>query len=133
LGVITQNLRPKKWEWVITNHVAILVKAINISIDFEHIYKEAKILTDIRPIYATPRAQIVAAMVCHRLQLSYSDANTVKMTVSIAMDRKDVEQLRSACEEALKKANVATELITKKAELELFRGAEEANELFREI
>jgi hypothetical protein len=115
-----------------TNHVAILVKAVDISYDFEHNYQEARILTDIRPIYDAPRAKIVGAMVCYRLRLSYSESNADVTTMSIAMDRKEVEKLRSACEEALEKGNAATDLITKKAELELFVGGEEADESFGE-
>jgi hypothetical protein len=110
-----------------TNHIAILSKAMDISSDFEHIYDDARILTDIRPIFNETKSEIVSAIICQRLRLAYRDGTKEPIVLSIAMDRNDVEELKRACEEALEKMSIAGGLV-KKAGLETFNGEEESDE-----
>lgn len=114
------TISPILLELLQTEHVAITVKSVDLSYDFEHKYNEAKIITDIRPIFNEPRTKIIGAIVNHVMRLSYYDASTNLLTTSIAMDVDDLVQLELACKEALGKGAIATDLITKKAGLDTF-------------
>ncbi len=92
------------------DNVATTAKALELSYDFEHTITGAKILTDIRPVYSAPRDEIIGGIICSRLRVKYIDEDGSK-SLSLSMDKDDIEQLIIMCNDALKKIELASNLL----------------------
>ena len=89
----------------------LTAKAVDLVIDYERLYLKSRILTDIRPVFDTPRDAIVGSVITHTLRLDYMTYDGDEATTSIALDIKDIRQLAEACQKALGKAKVAEDLM----------------------
>jgi hypothetical protein len=97
--------------------VTLYAKARDLAFDFERLYARSRILTDIRPVFDDARNTIVGADITQTLRLDYFGSESVINSISVAVDVADIEQLKKACEEALRKAEAARTLIEKNTEL----------------
>jgi hypothetical protein len=102
---------------VSSGFVTLYAKARDLAFDFERLYARSRILTDIRPVFDDPRDTIVGANITQTLRLDYFTADSVTNSISVALDVSDIEQLRKACEEALRKAEAARALVERNPEL----------------
>ena len=93
--------------------ILLSAKALDLSYDFTTIYTASRILTDVRPVFDDERNTIVGAIVTQTLRIEYASDDGDK-SVAIALDSRDIEQLKKACEEALRKGVCARELIEDK-------------------
>lgn len=113
---------------VSTDFVTLYAKARDLAFDFERLYARARILTDIRPVFDDGRNVIVGTDITQTLRIDYFSSESNANSISIAMDVADIEQLRRACEDALKKTTVARDLIEKNTPLEAALPGEEPNQ-----
>jgi len=83
--------------------VRLTSKALDISYDFERLYLSGKFITSIRPVFDEPRERIMGGAIVQTLRLAYLSGSEAQATLSIALDRADILQLRKSCDEALAK------------------------------
>jgi hypothetical protein len=91
--------------------VVLTTKARDLAEDFERAMTNARILTDIRPVY-DDSDNVVGAEVIQTLRIEYdsrTDGNTG--TTSFALDLEDIKKLQNACVRAITKAESATKLL----------------------
>ncbi|MDR3402512.1 MAG: hypothetical protein P4L99_08440 [Chthoniobacter sp.] len=87
-------------------------KALDLSYDHAQLLKRARILTDIRPIFDREATTIQGAVISHTLRLRYDDLDG-EHSISLALDRSDVESLAEECKRALTKCEVALQFVKK--------------------
>lgn len=79
-------------------------KARSLQLEDEHVFQDARIVTDIRPVFgATPKDPPGGAVIVHTLKLSYLDDSQFK-DFFLAMDARDIRILRDLLERADSKA-----------------------------
>jgi hypothetical protein len=84
--------------------VRLVTKAMELSYDYANLLRDARILTDLRPLLNETGSVVEGAVVTHTMRLSYSNADG-EHDVSLALDLKDIRKLRNQCERALLKAD----------------------------
>lgn len=79
-------------------------KARNLQLEDEHVFQEARIVTDIRPVFGDDsESRPVGAIIVHTLKLGYLDGNQFK-NFYISIDAKDIRVVRDLLERADTKA-----------------------------
>ncbi|NOY40359.1 MAG: hypothetical protein GXP26_00795 [Planctomycetes bacterium] len=100
-----------KWDSVATHFQALLestavrlvTKAMELSLDYANLLRNARILTDLRPLFDELGDQVVGGVVTHTLRIDYyGDGGSHEL--SLAMDISDIEGLRNQCERSITKA-----------------------------
>lgn len=86
--------------------VRLAAKALDVSYDFERVYTNGRFVTSLRPVFDEARKEVVGATIVQTLRLDYFSATGDHTTLSVALDRMDIEQLMKSCQEALGKADV---------------------------
>lgn len=92
----------------------VVAKAMDLSYEYANLYRRARILTDIRPLFTSNADAIEAAVISYTLRLRF-DSSDGEHELSIAMDEGDVRDLIDQCERALTKAKTARDLMVQKA------------------
>lgn len=138
---LTNGLRalrgPNKWkpdeihEWVKISgelrdllsleKVGYVAKAVDLAYAYDPLFQNVRIVTDIRPVFAAELEQepnILGAVITHTLRVYYDDADG-DHTLNIAVDEKDIGDLLSACERALKKGQAAKQFLSKRCGIEV--------------
>lgn len=83
--------------------IVILAKAAEVMTAHEHVFREARIFTDLRPIFTTdPVERPLAATFVHMLKLNYTHGPS-KKEFFIAMDSVDIKKLQKVLARALSK------------------------------
>lgn len=82
----------------------IVARAGRLLLENEHSLREARIVTDARPVFEpdNPEAHPKAAVMVHMLKLSYRGDNTTKNFI-VALDNNDLRDLREQIERAISK------------------------------
>lgn len=91
--------------------ISLSVKALDLSYDFQKLFISGRIVTDVRPVFDEVRDDIVGGITYHTLRIDYT-SDDGRHTVSFALDNDDLLQLKSACDNALRKTHVANGLLT---------------------
>ncbi len=86
--------------------LGILDKAIGILYEHQNVLKDARLLTDLRPVYDREATEILRMVVTHQLVLNYSDGSSDKK-ISLTVDSSDLDILENQCRRAREKAKVA--------------------------
>ena len=81
-------------------------KAMDLNYEHEHLLRRARILTDIRPVFDRKGDQIQGTVISHTLRIRY-DTLASESSISLALDRNDVENLLEECKRALKKSQLS--------------------------
>lgn len=90
-----------------------IVKALDLSYEYENLLQSARIITDIRPIFDIVADKIEGTVITHTLRLEF-DSREKEASLSIVLDSEDIKKLKDSCDRALKKAKVAQEFVTEK-------------------
>lgn len=93
--------------------LGITAKALDVFTAHEHVYceTESRILTDIRPVFTDNLSGVpTTATIVHTLKIAYHEGGAVK-EVYIAMDSRDVRQLRGFLDRADAKAKSLKSLL----------------------
>ncbi len=88
--------------------------AIDLSFEYTNLWMEARILTDIRPVFTEDATEIEGAVVSHAFRLRYSSMEGPH-ELNIAMDEGDIIQLIEQCDRAIRKARTARALMSDRA------------------
>lgn len=94
--------------------VLATAKALDLSYDFARLAMATRILTDIRPVFDEEngtKTDIIGTTITQTLRIDYTSPIGNRQTISFALDLDDIRRLRSACEEAIAKAEKARQLI----------------------
>ncbi len=97
--------------------LGVSAKIIGVVSDHDHVYCRARILTDIRPVFASSVSEPPAAMVVvHTLRLSYhsSSASGETQGFYIALDSSDLEELQQQIERAIEKEKTLRSVLSSK-------------------
>jgi hypothetical protein len=87
-------------------------KAIGLQRDGERLYCEAKILSDIRPVFGEDvKSKPVAATITHSLKISYHENGDHK-EFFVVLDEVDLQELQATIKRAKTKAETLTEMLT---------------------
>ena len=108
-----------------TESVFLSAKAIDVSYDFERVLTSCRVLTSMRPVYNVARSDILGVTVVQTLRLEYVSSEGISSNISIALDIDDLENLRNACIDGLKKAELARESAEEKWSIEAIVAGEE--------
>ncbi|WLD14895.1 hypothetical protein [Planctellipticum variicoloris] len=84
----------------------LTAKAIDLSYDFANLFRRGRILADVRPLFNQTNDDIEGVVISYTLRLRYDNV-AGDHDLSLAMDQRDVEQLKQECEKALKKGATA--------------------------
>jgi hypothetical protein len=122
------TVRPAFERIVSAEPVMVVAKALHLSFDYANWLEGARILTDIRPVFDDTHREILGAIISHVLRLDFG-SDDGSHTVSVAMTEEDVEMLRQACEESLKKSREAKQLATDRLDISAFIAGEENYDL----
>jgi hypothetical protein len=86
------------------NSISYAAKAIGLRGDFACLFCDAKILTDLRPIFAKPEELPVGAVVTHTLKLGYHEGRDHK-ELYVSLDAGDISNLMEVLVRAQAKAS----------------------------
>ena len=106
------------------DYVNLSSKALHLGFDYENIYESGNIVIDIRPVFGDGKDKIVGAVISQTLRVHFSSGSQ-RQELSLALDNDDILALRDACDEALKKAASAKELVINKIDIKAFIVGEE--------
>lgn len=98
-------------ELVATNAVRLVATTIDLSYEYANLFRRARVVTDIRPLYNDEGTTIEGSVISHTMRLRYDTANG-DHSLSIAMDESDIKVLMVQCERALLKARTAKTAMT---------------------
>lgn len=84
----------------------LIGKASALTLEHEHFMREARIVTDIRPVFGSdPSSRPDGAVIVHTLRLTYTDDNNQRRDFYVAMDSVDVRNLQDSLKRATEKAD----------------------------
>lgn len=86
----------------------VMSKAIELVYAHQNALIDARLLTDLRPVYDKQAKKMLRMVVTHQLVLKYSEENSEKK-IYLAVDASDLEKLEKECKRARDKANVVSE------------------------
>jgi len=93
----------------------IALKAQALVYSHQNIFLDAKLITDIRPVFNNEASKVDELVVTHMLTIDYTDGTQHNTVLTVAMDQDDIAILQGQCERAIKKT------ITLKKELKDFQ------------
>jgi hypothetical protein len=83
--------------------IRFTAKALELSVDYENVFSDCRILTDVRPVFPDDLEDMAAAVIVDNLRISYFDRDGDLSTFFLAMDQKDLLALREEIDRALEK------------------------------
>lgn len=86
--------------------IMVAEKARQLSMTHERSFSEARIVTDVRPVFNAAGDKILKNVVVHSLLVEYHEGYEHR-TIQIGLDKGDLEQLKYLCERALRKEEAA--------------------------
>jgi hypothetical protein len=106
---VTEAQRPTFRERILTllsaDRFWLVSKAYDLQTDDERTFCDARILTDLRPIFDTPvTAGSKGAVIVHLLKLGYHESNKRHQKFYVSLDSKDLKELRKVIDRAEEKA-----------------------------
>jgi hypothetical protein len=100
--VIGDGIRDRLRKLLDITSLRILSKAINLQRDGDNLYCEAKILSDVRPVFSEDVGQPMCAVVTHTLKLGYHKGGRHK-EIFLVLDRADLGTLQEVLRRAAEK------------------------------
>jgi hypothetical protein len=91
--------------------VVVTAKAVDLLYDYEHIFINAKILTDVRPVFDDSKETIFGATINQTLRVEYSNGSGDTINISMSLDDDDIESLLKSCQEALRKGRTVSKKV----------------------
>lgn len=88
----------------------LTAKAGGVASDFERVFYNARIMTDVRPVFDASGTVVEAAAIIHNLVIHFGEDSDHR-DFYVALDVQDLEALRETLERASKKANTLRALL----------------------
>ena len=83
--------------------LGVTSKALDVQTQHQRVFSQARIVTDLRPVFGVdPAAKPTAAVIVHTLKIEYRESGT-KRQVFIALDKNDLKELKDLLDLAEKK------------------------------
>jgi transcriptional regulator of NAD metabolism len=93
--------------------LSALMKAQTILHEYEHLWCNGRILTDLRPVFGSGSLDEVTGMgIVHNLRIRYHEAGDIK-EIFVAMDSEELEELAEMVERAQTKEETLRSVLTK--------------------
>ena len=104
--------------------VHVISKTADLAYDYDNLMDRISILTDLRPIFDVEHRNVVGAIICSLMRVEFrTSANHSTMT--IAIDRKDIEKLEKECQAALAKINTLERALNEGQKIKTIENGEE--------
>jgi hypothetical protein len=101
---IVNQFRQRLTDLLSVDALNIITKSYDVLVQHEHIFSEARVLTDVRPIFSeSVEEPPLAAVIVHMLKIEYSQDDDHKQFF-VALDTKDIQILIDALNRAQSKA-----------------------------
>ena len=101
-----ESLRPALKKLFSIEALSPIVEAMELSYDSSsNLFENAKILTEIRPVFNQDASKMEGAMISYSLRLTYRNSNGVENLI-IDLDDDDIKKLNDQCAGALNRANL---------------------------
>ncbi|MCC7337871.1 MAG: hypothetical protein IT422_22515 [Pirellulaceae bacterium] len=91
--------------------IRLVTKVMELSYDYANLFRKARIVTDLRPLFDEPGVKVEGGVVTHTLRLSYQ-SDDGGHDLSVALDLQDVKKLREQCDRAITKATSIRDAFT---------------------
>jgi hypothetical protein len=85
--------------------LAVNSKAAALGRAHQNLFTEARVITDVRPVFSAGGDRVLESLIVHTMLLDYFNGTKVRR-IELALDAADVAQLRRLCERAERKAAV---------------------------
>lgn len=95
-----------------SDSLVIVAKALNVMTEHDRIFLNARIISDIRPIFTTSLDAPKAAVIIHNLVVTNAQ-NNEQMETFFALDDSDLKQLKRIIERAEEKSNALKSMLRK--------------------
>jgi len=92
--------------------LVLSARAFDIQHEYEKVFRSARIVTDLRPVFSADGTAAIAAMIVHNFIVSYFQHGEFKEVV-FALDDADVTALKKILDRAETKTKTLEQLITK--------------------
>ena len=112
-----QACRPALEGLLASKSMVLATKAADLSSDFERICLAVRVLTDIRPVFDDQKREILGSTITQTLRMEYIAPDGDQQSISVALDMDDLAQLKTACEDAVRKAEIAKKMLGDKIEI----------------
>jgi hypothetical protein len=112
-------VEPTLRELLGASSLAILVKTLDLTYAHASVLQSARIISDIRPVFSEDALSVEGAVISFSLQVQYYGPGGTR-AISIAMDKKDLDDLLAQCERANVKARAALDVLTVRAGVPAF-------------
>ena len=86
------------------NAVSVAAKVQRLRLDYSNIFEDAKILTDVRPIFDKPENRPIGCAIAHVLRITYHEGGGHK-EFYVALDADDIQSVKKVLERAEAKAS----------------------------
>lgn len=104
------EFRDKMAKLFSVNALAVTSKVEQLKSDYAKTFYAAKILTDIRPVFAKPEQRPIGAAITHTLKIEYHEEGEHK-EFYIALDAEDLQKLKTVLQRADAKASSLKSLL----------------------
>ena len=95
------------------SELGMLEKTFELAFSHQNVLKDARIFTDIRPVYNKDATEIRRMTVTHQLVLEYLNGSGENARLHIAADASDIHKLERLCERARRKSLILAEELGK--------------------
>jgi hypothetical protein len=96
-----------------TNHPLVIArKAEQLKFSHQNLLNDAKIITDLRPVFDSSAKKPEEFIITHSLMLNYYDGTEIRR-IAIAVDENDIQNLRRVCERAIVKEETLNDHLKK--------------------
>lgn len=112
------NKEQKKWQeacaplenLLTISELGTICKSNELSKESSILLRDARIITDIRPVFNNDADKIKATLITHTLRIDYETQSDYQ-SLDIAVGYNDIESLLQTCQRALQKARIAKDFI----------------------
>ncbi len=95
---------------ITTSSVRAVSKAATLAYEHMHLFRSARLVTDVRPVFDEDAVDIDGAIISHDLRLEYF-GRSGSSSLSVTLDTPDLLQLFHQCKRALTKANLTKQIL----------------------
>jgi hypothetical protein len=111
-----RKVEPSFKNLLISPVVRLVSTALDLMYEHENLLQNARVVTDIRPVFSEDVHRVEGLVISHTLRLRY-DSTEGDHSISVAMDEIDIQELKRQCERALLKAQTARTLMVERTNL----------------
>jgi len=105
-----EQVRPSIASLVSGAGLVALTKALHLQYDSTNMLTEARVVTDVRPVFDRDASIPLSAIICHTLRLAYRSSGETR-NLELAIDTADLKRMVREAERALAKAEALSQFL----------------------